>query len=257
MSWNYLPELEEVFLRKDFSGILQLEQSRLSHIAALFCFSGKGICVCPSSPSGTTLRLSARTIRNAQTTSDGCGQSQKISASQEAFLARIYRLAERAKEFPDGNPDSGSRWLALSMRYDRVSHFWKTAPCSPRAGSKWSLHRWPRWGSMRDGVCWALEISDIRSSASASGYWGSIARSMGGDMTPGTSKEALLRSTYGAQKNSLLCRMLRELDLYPVGAVGNGQVPAVAAVAWRLLTGSLIPAGDNVIVHDFSAARAA
>ena len=43
----------------------------------------------------------------------------------------------------------------------------------------------------------------------------------------------------------------------PVGAVGNGQVPAVAAVAWRLLTGSLIPAGDNVIVHDFSAARAA
>ena len=114
MSWNYLPELEEVFLRKDFSGILQLEQSRLSHIAALFCFSGKGICVCPSSPSGTTLRLSARTIRNAQTTSDGCGQSQKISASQEAFLARIYRLAERAKEFPDGNPDSGSRWLALS-----------------------------------------------------------------------------------------------------------------------------------------------
>lgn len=30
--------------------------------------------------------------------------------------------------------------------------------------------------------------------------------------------------------------------LEPVRAIGNGQVPAVAALAWRLLTGSLIPA---------------
>ena len=44
----------------------------------------------------------------------------------------------------------------------------------------------------------------------------------------------------------------------PVGAVGNGQVPAVAAIAWRLLSGSLIPvAENNVIVNDFNAAEAA
>lgn len=44
----------------------------------------------------------------------------------------------------------------------------------------------------------------------------------------------------------------------PVGAVGNGQVPAVAAIAWRLLSGSLIPAAENnVIVNDFNAAEAA
>lgn len=219
MSWNYLPELEEAFLHRDFSVIIRLEQSRSSHIAALFCFSGKEICVSPSFPSGTTLRLSARTIRNARITSNGCGQSPENSVSPEASPARIFRLAERAKEFPDGNPDSGSRWLALSMKYDRDSRSWRTVRCSSRAASKWSLHHWPGWGMMQDGACWALEISDIRSSGSASGFWGSIARSMGKDMTPGTSKAALLRSTYGAQKHSLLCRMLRELDLYPTASL--------------------------------------
>ena len=215
MSWNYLPELEEAFLHRDFSAIIRLEQSRSIHIAALFCFSGKEICVCPSSPSGTMSRRSERIIRNARTTSDGCGQSPENSVFQEVFLARIFRLAERVGESPDQNQASGSKWLALSMKYDRDSHSWKTVRCSPRADLKWSLHHWPGWGMMRDGACWALEISDIRSSASASGFWGSIARNMGRDMTPGTSKAALLRSTYGAQKNSLLCRMLREIDLYP------------------------------------------
>lgn len=44
----------------------------------------------------------------------------------------------------------------------------------------------------------------------------------------------------------------------PVGAVGNGQVPAVAAVAWRLLTGSVTPReSGNVIIHNFNAAKAA
>lgn len=152
---------------------------------------------------------------NARTTSDGCGQSPENSVFQGVFLARIFRLAERVRESPDQNQASGSKWLALSMKYDRDSHSWKTVRCSPRADLKWSLHHWPGWGMMRDGACWALEISDIRSSASASGFWGSIARNMGRDMTPGTSKAALLRSTYGAQKNSLLCRMLREIDLYP------------------------------------------
>lgn len=44
----------------------------------------------------------------------------------------------------------------------------------------------------------------------------------------------------------------------PVGAVGNGQVPAVAAVAWRILSGSVTPREPaNVIVHNFNAEKAA
>lgn len=68
---------------------------------------------------------------------------------------------------------------------------------------------------MQNGVCWALDTSDTPLSETAFGYWGNISRTMAGWMTPGTSKEAHLRSTYGAQRQSLVCQMLRKLDLWP------------------------------------------
>lgn len=33
----------------------------------------------------------------------------------------------------------------------------------------------------------------------------------------------------------------------PVHALGNGQIPAVAAVAWQLLSGSLIPPNEAAL----------
>ena len=38
---------------------------------------------------------------------------------------------------------------------------------------------------------------------------------MGKDMTPGAGKAALLRSTYGAQRTSLVCRMLTSTGCWP------------------------------------------
>lgn len=43
-------------------------------------------------------------------------------------------------------------------------------------------------GYERDGVCWELTISDIRSSASACGYWGGITVTMAKDMSPVASR---------------------------------------------------------------------
>ena len=113
-------------------------------------------------------------------------------------------------------PKSGL-WFEMARIIDEIRPrftFLENSPMLATRGFEMVLASLAGMG-LRDGTCWALEISDIRSSASASGFWGSIARNMGRDMTPGTSKAALLRSTYGAQKNSLLCRMLREIDLYP------------------------------------------
>ena len=148
-------------------------------------------------------------------TSAGCDPSGASSASAEASLARISRLAARVSASPEQNPGSGTRWRALSTRFNRHSCLPKTAPCSPREDSGQSLSRWPRWGMMRDGVCWELTISDIRSSASACGYWGCVTASMGKDMTPGAGKAALLRSTYGAQRTSLVCKMLTSTGCWP------------------------------------------
>lgn len=215
MSWNYLPELEEAFSRNSYSDILQLARSRSRHIAAMFYFRDREISACRSSRSETTSPRSGLTIPSAPPTSAGCDPSGASSASAEASLARISRLAARASASPEQNPGSGTRWRALSARFNRRLFLPKTAPCSPREDSEQSLSRWPRWGMMRDGVCWELTISDIRSSASACGYWGCVTASMGKDMTPGAGKAALLRSTYGAQRTSLVCRMLTSTGCWP------------------------------------------
>ena len=68
---------------------------------------------------------------------------------------------------------------------------------------------------MLDGACWALDTSDTRLNETASGYWGSISRTMAGWMTPGTGKTGLKQATYGAQRQSLVCQMLRTHDLWP------------------------------------------
>ena len=215
MSWSFLPELEAVFSEKTSSAFKRLAQSKLSRTAVKSCSSDSATNVCRSSRSGMTCDLSASTIRSAEPTSSGSAALPPTSLSAEAFLVRISRRAARVAESPGRGRDSGSRWRALSARYDRRSSSWKIAPCSPLAVSGTSSLRWPRWGMMQNGVCWALDTSDTPLNETGSGYWGNISRTMAGWMTPGTSKEVLKRATYGAQKQSLVSQMLRLLDLWP------------------------------------------
>ena len=215
MSWCDLPELEAAFSRSSFSDIKSLEQSRSRHIAALFCCRDREISACRSSRSGTTSRRSGLTIPSAPPSSSTSVPSGTTSASAEDFLVRIYRRAEKVAESPEQNPDSGTKWRALSVKFSPRLSLLKTARCSPRADSKPFLRRWPRWGMMRDGACWALDTSDTPLSETASGYWGNISCTMAGWMSPGTKKEPLLRATYGAQKQSLVCTMLRSKDCWP------------------------------------------
>ena len=68
---------------------------------------------------------------------------------------------------------------------------------------------------MLDGVCWALDTSTTPLKETDYGYWGSISRTMAGWMTPGVNPEVLKRATYGAQKQSVVCQMLRQINLFP------------------------------------------
>lgn len=215
MSWSYLPELEGVFSEKTFSAILLWEPLRLSRIAAASCCSGSAISAARCSRSGTTSPRFGSTTRNAEPISNGCAQSATNSPSAEVFLARISARAARVAESPGENRGSGSRWRALSAKYDRRSHSWKIAPCSPLVDSKKSSLRWPRWGMMRAGVFWGLDTSDTPLSETDYGYWGSISRTMAGWMTAASSRRSLKRATYGAQKQSLVCQMLIRIDLWP------------------------------------------
>ena len=131
--------------------------------------------------------------------------------------------------------------------------FVENSPMLATRGLEQVLASLAEMGMMQNGVCWALDSSDTPLSETVFGYWGNISRTMAGWMTPGTSKEAHLRSTYGAQKQSLVCQMLRKLDLWPTVLLVEllmGWPPQWTALQplamdrfrqWRRSTGGCLP----------------
>ena len=65
--------------------------------------------------------------------------------------------------------DCGGQWHESLAKYNRVTHSWRTAPCSPVEDSGSSLAIWPKWGSMRNGVCYQRPMLVRRTKENASG----------------------------------------------------------------------------------------
>jgi hypothetical protein len=65
--------------------------------------------------------------------------------------------------------DCGHKWPESLAKYDRATHLWKTAPCSPAEDSGSSLVIWPKWGSMRSGVCYQQQMLVRRTKENVSG----------------------------------------------------------------------------------------
>jgi len=215
MSWSYLPVLAEVFSEKTFWDILRLEQLRSSRFAEKFCLCDSRTTAAQSSQSGMMLGHSASITRSAPPISSGSAASGIILSSQEDFRVRILALQDAVAASPEQSHPCGSRWRALSPKFNRQMYLSKTRRLSSPEDLSTSYLHWPRWGMMQNGVCWALDISTIRLSGSVYGCWGNVTKQMGKDFRYNKSKESLLKATYGAKKSSLVCRMLRDLDLWP------------------------------------------
>ena len=57
--------------------------------------------------------------------------------------------------------DYGKKEHVSSAKYDQDSRSWKTALCSQDADSGLFSETWPKWGTMRNGVCSAAPISEL------------------------------------------------------------------------------------------------
>ena len=68
--------------------------------------------------------------------------------------AKTSALPEREQESPVSDQVSGVSLLGSLARFDRDSSSWKTAQLSLLGGLEPFSETWPRWGLMRDGVCW-------------------------------------------------------------------------------------------------------
>ena len=259
MSWNYLPELAEAFSRSSFSDITRLEQLRSSRIAALFYFRDKEISACRSSRSGMTSPLSGQTTRTAPGTSTGCARSGTSSVFQAASLAR--NISSCGKGAGIAGKKSGL-WHEMARVVAEIRPAFVFAENSPMLagrglgvvlGTLAALGYDAKWCVLgADDLGYPIVRKRIWILGMRHGVHGQ--RPDARSQQSGSAAEHLwcpdpLPALQDAQDARLVSDGLavRDADglagaLEPVRAIGNGQVPAVAALAWRLLTGSLMPA---------------
>ncbi len=101
----------------------------------------------------------------------------------EALLT-WFRAASRARTsaLPTTKPraylgldlGSGVRWHALSMRCVPQKYLLKTLQCLWDEDLPWSYVTLPKWGSMRNGELWALEMSGFSTSETDAGFMPTI-----------------------------------------------------------------------------------
>lgn len=87
-----------------------------------------------------------------------------------AGLVRTFPLLAVARDSTATAADYGWKCAGSFARYSHDSRTWKTRQCSLVADSDEFLETWPKWGSMRSGVCLERETSDFPMFESESGY---------------------------------------------------------------------------------------
>lgn len=70
-----------------------------------------------------------------------------------AFRAKTLALPEKVPESMANEAGCGEKWPVWFARYDPDTSSWKTRQCSLLAGLDVFSVTWPRWGTMRSGVC--------------------------------------------------------------------------------------------------------
>lgn len=90
----------------------------------------------------------------------------------EGFPVRtLARLGGGAQGSMESDQDYGQKWPGSFVKYNQSGCFWKTAQCSLLEGSGEFLGTWPKWGLMRNGECWELDMSGALTCEKESGLW--------------------------------------------------------------------------------------
>ncbi len=255
MSWHFLQEQEEASWAENSLDGAPSALLNLLNIQGGFCSPGNGMDCSNDSRYGMTCE--------PLTASTGKAASMSLAAG-----SRARTLAWPGKDWAwlANAPAFGVRCSGSFAKWNRDSYSWKTAQCSLFEDLEQSLENWPRWGLMRGGECWALPMLEPRICESASGLWPTPCKF---DQTKSMPHEMEIRngrpttiSSKGKEGSSPLrawaaafttgslevgehwppepgmARMVHGLadGVDRIGAIGNGQVPRVVAIAWRVLT---------------------
>lgn len=132
--------------------------SKLTNMLGEYCLQDKETDVCRSSQFGMT----------SEPSTEENGQAESTSFQADS-LARTSVKPVKGQELMESEVDSGLKCSGWFAKWDRDSCLWRIPQCSLLAGSDVFLETWPRWGSMRSGVCWEVIQEDFARTANVSG----------------------------------------------------------------------------------------
>lgn len=187
MSWHYLQEQEEASWGESSLAGAPSALSRLMPTVAPVSSPGNATGCSLDSQSGTISERSMVVL----------GEGMSMSFPVDS-LARTSAQPDHARESTANGADSGWRWPVSFVKYDRDTSSWRTRQTSLLSGLDEFSGTWPRWGSMRDGECSALVVSELRTIESACGLLPTPLASDGGN---GTRQRG--RRSRGGQRLSL------------------------------------------------------
>ena len=142
MSWHYSRALVEAYSEDCCTGGEPLPPLKSKTTHAEFYSNGKLTESYLDSLSGM---MSA-----PSTASRGVARSM---SSAEGSHAKTSVAPGKVKALLDLEAAYGERWQESFAKLDRETSSWKTHQCSLFGGLESFSETWPRWGSMRDGVC--------------------------------------------------------------------------------------------------------
>lgn len=169
MSWHILKDCES-------SPCLQ-EQEEVSSEA--ICWDGErfalssgptilgGYCL-PDSE--TECSRDSRSGMTSRPSTETHGEAGSMSSPVDSPV-RISAQPGKAPESTGQGLECGSTWLGSLARFDPDTSSWKTPQCSLLEGLDVFLGTWPRWGTMRNGVCWERTTLEALTNGSGSGSW--------------------------------------------------------------------------------------
>ena len=148
MSYTYLLEQGEESSAGCFSDIPQSVLSNLNLTAEKSYSKDNETASCQSSQSGM---MSAPSTANLGV--------EKSMLSVEDSLAKTSQAQEREPESRVNEADFGEKWPESLAKYDPNTSSWRTHQCLLFEESTESLEIFSRWGMMRDGELYPLQIA--------------------------------------------------------------------------------------------------
>jgi len=130
-----------------------LELSKSKNIPEKYCYNGSLTESYLDSLFGMTSQSSDTTIPIAEDISSDCEESEESFALVVDSHAKTFHAPEKELELVGPGADCGENTPESFVKYDQLTHSWKTRQCSLLEGLDEFSGTWPKWGIMQDGEC--------------------------------------------------------------------------------------------------------